>query len=99
MFIISLRNFDNPDFAAFVVTGHQQAERTKLTIVKDDKFSVKDIKGNGDKTIDGFLLPKGTPDFMNEERLNQKIHNIFEGSTEYERHRRSDGGGDFSTLA
>ena len=99
LFIISLRDFDHPDFAAFVVTGHQQAERTPLTIVSDKHFSVKDIQGKGDKTIDGFILPKGTPDFMNETDLNQKIHNVFDGSTQYQKQQRLDNDGDFSTLA
>ena len=49
LFIISLRNFDRPDFAAHKVTGHQQSERVPLNIVSDQHFSVKDIHGGAKK--------------------------------------------------
>ncbi|MEK9726572.1 MAG: M67 family metallopeptidase [Candidatus Margulisiibacteriota bacterium] len=101
LFIISLRNFDQPDFAAFQVTGHQQAERIPLNVVSDSKFSVKDIfSKDKNKTLDGFIIPEGTPDFNNSETLNQKINDVFNQSTQYEKQQRLlDDDGDFSTLA
>ena len=64
LFIISLKNFDSPDFAAYEVTGVQQAERVPLRILSDKDFSVKDIHSDGTKkTLDGFIVPEGTPDY------------------------------------
>jgi len=98
LFIISLRDFNNPDFAAYQVTGHQQAERVPLTVISDKDFSVKDIHGSGNsKTLDGFVIPKGTPDFNNQSILNEKIDNVFNQSSSYEK--KPGDQGDFSTLA
>ena len=101
LFIISLRNFDQPDFAAFKVTGHQQADRVPLNVISDSKFSVKDIHGKGEtKTLDGFIVPDHTPDFNDPNTLNQKIDDVFNQSSNYEKQNRLlDDDGDFSTLA
>ena len=101
LFIISLKNFDNPDFAAYEVTGVQQAERVPLRILSDKDFSVKDIHSDGTKkTLDGFIVPQGTPDYNNTDFLNQQIDNVFNQSSSYEKQDRFlDDSGDFSTLA
>ena len=100
LFIISLRNFDHPDFAAYEVTGHQKADRIPLRIVSDSDFSVKDIHGKGQPSIDGFIIPEGTPDFNDSNSLNQKINDVFNQQSNYEKQQRLlDDDGDFSTLA
>ena len=101
LFIISLRNFNQPDFAAYKVTGHQQAERVPLTVVSDNDFSVKDIHSKGEtKTSDGLVIPSGTPDFNNTSLLNQQLDDVFNKSANYKKETRDfDEGGDFSTLA
>ena len=101
LFIISLKNFDNPDFAAYEVTGVQQAERVPLRILSDKDFSVKDIHSDGTKkTLDGFIVPEGTPDYNNTDFLNRQIDNVFNQSSSYEKQDRFlDDSGDFSTLA
>ena len=101
LFIISLRNIDVPDFAAYQVTGVQQAKRVPLNIVSDQQFSVKDIHGKGDKkTLDGFIIPDGMPDYNDEDKLNKKIDDVFNQSPNYQKDRRLlDNNGDYSTLA
>ena len=100
LFIISLRNFDNPDFAAYQTTGYKSAERVPLRILSDSQYSVKDIHGKGpQKTLDGFVIPNGTPDFDNSVELNQQIDDVFNQSVKYQRKSRLDNDGDFSTLA
>lgn len=101
LFIISLRDFNNPDFAAYEVTGVQKADRVPLRIISDSSFSVKDIHGDGSKkTLDGFLIPEGTPDYNDASLLNQQIDNLFNQSSNYEKQKRLlDDDGDFSTLA
>ena len=101
LFIISLRDFNNPDFAAYEVTGVQKADRVALRIISDANFSVKDIHGDGSKKIlDGFVIPEGTPDYNDASLLNQQIDNLFNQSSNYEKQKRLlDDDGDFSTLA
>jgi len=101
LFIISLRDFDNPDFAAYEVTGVQKADRVPLRIISDANFSVKDIHGDGSKkTLDGLVIPEGTPDYNNASLLNQQIDNLFNQSSNYQKKKRLlDDDGDFSTLA
>ena len=101
LFIISLRNFNQPDFAAYKVTGHQQADRVPLTVVSDNDFSVKDIHSKGEtKTSDGLVIPSGTPDFNNTSLLNQQLDDVFNKSANYKKETRDfDEGGGFSTLA
>ena len=101
LFIISLRDFNNPDFAAYEVTGVQKADRVALRIISDANFSVKDIHGDGSKkTLDGFVIPEGTPDYNDASLLNQQIDNLFNQSSNYQKHKRLlDDDGDFSTLA
>ena len=101
LFIISLRNFDQPDFAAYVVTGHQQAERVPLNVVSDHHFSVKNIRDDGsNQTLDGFIIPEGAPDYNDSNTLNQKIYDVFNQNSSYEKQKRLlDDDGDFSTLA
>jgi proteasome lid subunit RPN8/RPN11 len=101
LFIISLRDFNNPDFAAYEVTGVQKADRVPLRIISDANFSVKDIHGGRTKeTVDGFVIPEGTPDYNNASLLNQQIDNLFNQSSNYQKKKRLlDDNGDFSTLA
>ena len=97
LFIISLRNFNQPDFAAYKVTGHQQADRVPLTVVSDNDFSVKDIHSKGEtKTSDGLVIPSGTPDFNNTSLLNQQLDDVFNKSANYKKETRDfDEGGGF----
>ena len=103
LFIISLRNFEKPDFAAYITTGYKQAERIPLDIVSDSQFSVKDIKGDGTqtKTLDGFYIPTEMPDHSDEEKLNEQVQNVFNKKAQYKKDVRKKDieGGDFSTLA
>ena len=104
LFIISLRDFENPDFAAFRTTGHKQAERVPLRILSNSQFSVKDIKGDAPKkTLDGFYMPTGGTDYDDHEKLNENINRLFhDGKGQYSKEKRNDlldDSGDFSTLA
>tara|TARA_A100001015_G_scaffold321681_1_gene454020 strand:- start:2357 stop:2956 length:600 start_codon:yes stop_codon:yes gene_type:complete len=99
LFIISLRNFDTPDFAAYQVTGFRKADRVPLTVVSDQDFSVKDIHGENKKTPDGFHIPKTEPEYNNLTMLNNQVSNIFQKKSHYEKKDRVDDDGDFSTLA
>ena len=101
LFIISLKNFDHPDFAAYKVVGHQKADRIPLNIVKDQDYQVKDIQSSKkNRTPDGFIIPKDIPDYNDNEQLNKQVNRLFEGTSSYE---RSElflvDSGDFSTLA
>lgn len=103
LFIISLRDFENPDFAAYRTTGHKQAERVPLNVVSDANFAVKDIHGNDQKTVDGLVMPTGGADFDDHQQLNQNINDLFnDGKVDYQKQKRNnllDDSGDFSTLA
>lgn len=96
LFIISLMNFDTPDFAAYKVTGIQQAKRVPLTIVSNDAVT-SSVKTSGlvhfEGRHSGQYLDEATRD------LNQKIHNVFNNSSQYDRYIRQDDSGHFSTLA
>ena len=100
LFIISLRHFDKPDFAAFQVVGHQRAERVELTIVSDQFFSVKDIRSSADGSRPGLVGQNEIPDYGDTQYLNQQLNNIFDQTSEYKKSDRyGDDSGDFSTLA
>ena len=100
LFIIGLSNIDRPDFAAYKVTGIQKADRIPLKIISDKNFTPKEIhQGNTNQTLDGFVIPDGLPDFQDSNLLNQKIGDIFNQSSNYQKKKRMDNDGDFSTLA
>jgi len=102
LFIISLINFDSPDFAAYQVTGAQQAKRVPLHVVSNNQFSVKDIHENKktNKTVDGFYIPTNTPDYNNTDNLNKQINDIFSQQSNYEKNKPlNDENSDFSKLA
>ncbi|MGC6367253.1 MAG: Mov34/MPN/PAD-1 family protein [Candidatus Marinamargulisbacteria bacterium] len=100
LFIISLKNFNSPDFAAYKVVGHQKADRIPLKVVSDTSFDVKDIHNKTTKGTDDLVVPTGTPDFHNTQQLNEQVNNLFEGRSSYQRSARDfDDSGDFSTLA
>lgn len=96
LFIISLRDFDNPDFAAYKVTGIQKADRVPLTILSNSKFDVKDIHGGGKKSPETKFI---MPDYEDQQLLNNQIHQVFEGDADYKKQIRTNDDGDFSTLA
>ena len=83
------------------MVGHQKADRIPLNVVRDQDYQVKDIhNGKGKKTLDGFIIPNQTPDYQDNQHLNQQVNNLFEGNTSYKRSERLlDDSGDFSTLA
>ena len=52
------------------------------------------------KTLDGFIIPDGVPDYEDLDQLNQKVDDVFNRSSSYQKQRQQlDGSGDFSTLA
>ncbi|MBL6722523.1 MAG: Mov34/MPN/PAD-1 family protein [Candidatus Margulisbacteria bacterium] len=100
LFIISLASFDQPDFAAFKVTGVQQAKRIPLNVVSNDQFSVKDIHAKTNKATNDGQEKDATPDFNNTDILNEQINNVFSDQATYKRKsQQNNGPGDFSTLA
>ena len=100
LFIISLRHFEKPDFAAFQVVGHQRAERVDLTIVSDQSFSVKDIQSSKSDPKSGFVGQNIRPDYGDTQFLSKQLDNIFDQRSEYKKDYRHEGdSGDFSTLA
>ena len=105
LFIISLRDIDRPDFAAFQPTGVQQAVRVPLHVIANHPFDVKNIHDNGstpppDKTTDtDHNHPSYPPDYSNATILNQTLNNIFDRRPSYKKNDRWDDSGEFSTLA
>ena len=50
---------------------------------------MKDIHSDGTKkTLDGFIVPEGTPDYNNTDFLNRQIDNVFNQSSSYEKQDR-----------
>ena len=85
LFIISLRDFNNLDFAAYEVTA-LKVDRVALRIISDANFSVKDIHGDGSKKTFGTgLNAEGTPDYNDASLLNQQIDNLFNQSSNYQK--------------
>ncbi len=97
LFIISLRDFHNPDFAAYQVIGHQRARRVPLNVVSDTAFSVKNIR---ESQANNPALNVRHADFNDPDLLNQHIDNVFNRNPTYQKDaRRNDDSGEFSTLA
>jgi proteasome lid subunit RPN8/RPN11 len=106
LFIISLRNFNQPDFAAFKVTGHQRADRIPLYVISNNKFDVKNIhdkssdEGKKKESRDDLNVSNpDLPNYNNASELNDQVNRIFEGEASYKKSSRLDDTGDFSTLA
>ncbi|MBT5856438.1 hypothetical protein HOH87_07400 [bacterium] len=94
LFIISLRDIDNPDFAAYETTGAQQAQRVPLSIVTGN-VEVMDIHGTGTEKQLG-----GTGN-MEIDTLNTMMNDMINEKLEYPKTdpQKKDGSSDFSTLA
>lgn len=96
LFIISLMHFNHPDFAAYQVTGIQQANRVPLDVISDATFTAVDPK-------DGTALKeRGRPVMpinQNERELNKQVHRIIRNEAVYKQYIRQDDSGHFSTLA
>jgi proteasome lid subunit RPN8/RPN11 len=96
LFIISLKNFDQPDFAAHEIIGHQMSVRVPLNVISDNHFSVKELHS----TPITNSASSSQLDYNDLDHLSQKIEDVFNQSTSYEKHPQDHGGGgDFSTLA
>ena len=95
LFIIGLVNPEQPDFAAYVITGQKSYQRTSLKILPDSKFSVKDLQNN---TTSSSQIH----DTLDTSLQNQQLHNILNETPldqTYKKDFKNNSTGDFSTLA
>ena len=91
-------DFDNPDFAAYIVTGIQKAERVPLKVVSDKKYESIDLHSK--KKQGKNEIPKmQPPDYDDTDQLSQQVQDVFDSKSNYKKDSRYDNDGDFTTLA
>ena len=100
LFIISLMDFDNPDFAAYLVTGVQKAERVPLKVVSNKQYESVDLHSKKKQANGKDTIPKKQlPDYDDTDQLSQQVQDIFDSKSNYKKDSRYDNDGDFTTLA
>lgn len=100
LFIISLRDQNNPDFAAFEVVGQQQAVRVPLTITTQ-QIDVVDIHNHG-RTKQSLNVNEIGGHNEEKEKLEMRMSEMVQGKVKYTKMKPKDDKQDssgFSTLA